>query len=122
MLVADCQGGDLVRVSGGSGEDAAFTTSLPHDANRNASGSLSRSYGTEALVMPFVLDLYFDLQAQAIAYTATAGGRSVRLGTRDGVSYPTQRGWYLQLPSGEQAVSPVQFVSGRIMVNSIQLE
>ena len=46
MLVADCQGGDLVRVSGGSGEDAAFTTSLPHDANRNASGSLSRSYVT----------------------------------------------------------------------------
>jgi len=60
VLVADCQGGDLVRVSDNSGNpNAAFTTSLPHDANRNASGSLSRSYGTGALVMPFVLDFYY---------------------------------------------------------------
>lgn len=72
-LIADCQHGDVFRVSDAN---AAYETGstpinhtdpLPHDAQRNTSGSLSKAYGPEALVMPLSLNVYYLRRREASA-------------------------------------------------------
>ncbi len=72
-LVADCQRADVFRVSDANAAYDTGTTRinhtdlLPHDAQRNTSGALSKAYGREALVMPLSLNVYYLRRREASA-------------------------------------------------------
>jgi type IV pilus assembly protein PilW len=59
VLISDCRGGDVFRISGAGNDEATFTNPLPHDATRNGTAALSRAYAANASVMPFTLHVYY---------------------------------------------------------------
>lgn len=64
-LIADCQRGDVFRVSntdsgyGTPDSPIKHTTNLPHTDARNTSNTLSKSYNRQALVMPLGINVYY---------------------------------------------------------------
>jgi type IV pilus assembly protein PilY1 len=61
-----------------------------------------------------------DLQAQTITQVVTSGGNSLRVSSNNTVNYPTQKGWYIDLPSaGERAVSAPLIRNGHIIFTTL---
>lgn len=64
-LVADCERGDVFRVSDDNpayqtgGNPINHTHPIPHDVQRNTSSLLSKSYGAGAMVMPLDIHVYY---------------------------------------------------------------
>jgi type IV pilus assembly protein PilY1 len=61
-----------------------------------------------------------DLQAQTITQVVTAYGFNLRATTNNTVNYPTQKGWYMELPSvGERVVSEPRIRNGRVIFTTL---
>lgn len=61
-----------------------------------------------------------DLQAQTITEVVTAGGFDLRATTNNTVNYPSQKGWYMDLPNaGERVVSAPLIRNGRIIFTTL---
>jgi type IV pilus assembly protein PilY1 len=60
------------------------------------------------------------LQAQTVTQVVTASGYSLRASSNNTVNYPSQKGWYMNLPStGERAVSAPLIRNGRIIFTTL---
>lgn len=61
-----------------------------------------------------------DLQAQTVTQVVTSGGYSLRASSNNTVNYPSQKGWYMNLPSaGERAVSAPLIRNGHIIFTTL---
>ena len=66
-----------------------------------------------------------DLQQQSIIYEGTAGGNAVRVMSDNTVTYPGDKGWFIDLltpPSaakGERVISMPRLFGGRLLFQSI---
>jgi len=61
-----------------------------------------------------------DLQAQTITQVVTSSGYSLRVSSNNTMSYPSQKGWYINLPSaGERAVSASLIRNGHIIFTTL---
>ncbi|PPK77939.1 PilC-like protein with beta-propeller domain [Methylobacter tundripaludum] len=61
-----------------------------------------------------------DLQAQTITQVVTSSGYSLRISSNNTMNYPSQKGWYINLPSaGERAVSAPLIRNGHIIFTTL---
>ena len=81
VLISDCRGGDVFRISGAGNDKATFTNPLPHDATRNENDRLTRSYEKGASVMPLALHVYYWVAIQlAVQHSTVCPGYGMDAG------------------------------------------